>query len=203
MSFLTVAGNLNATRVIGTHFGNGANLTNINGANVSTVANATFATTAGSISSIPSGTRMLFAQTSAPTGWTKQTASDNATLRVVSGSAGTGGSLDFTAAFTTRNVTGTVGDTALTENQLPAHRHYMFNSATGSTDISSFPQSVPAWYGVSGGDTEYSIDTTGAQSGSYGYTDTAGSGQTHTHTFSGTAINLAVKYVDVIIAQKD
>jgi hypothetical protein len=79
----------------------------------------------------------------------------------------------------------------------------MFNSSNASTDISSFPNSVPAWDGRSGGDTQYTIDSRNAQTASYGYTDTTGSGQTHTHTFSGTAINLAVKYVDVIIAQKD
>ncbi len=60
---------------------------------------------------IPSGTRMLFAQTNAPTGWTKQTSSDNAALRVVSGTAGTGGSVNFTAAFTSQSVSGTVGST--------------------------------------------------------------------------------------------
>lgn len=58
---------------------------------------------------IPSGTRMLFAQTAAPTGWTKDTTNDNAALRVVSGTAGTGGSVNFTAAFTSQAVSGTVG----------------------------------------------------------------------------------------------
>jgi hypothetical protein len=60
---------------------------------------------------IPSGTRMLFVQTSAPSGWVKDTSNDNAALRVVSGSAGTGGSVNFTAAFTSQSVSGTVGST--------------------------------------------------------------------------------------------
>lgn len=60
---------------------------------------------------IPSGTRMVFAQTAAPTGWTKDTNNDNAALRVVSGTAGTGGSVNFTAAFTSQSVSGTVGST--------------------------------------------------------------------------------------------
>lgn len=188
----------------GAFYGNGAGLTNIPGGNVTgTVPSASYATSAGSVASIPSGTRMLFAQTSAPTGWTKLTSNDDAALRVVSGAAGSGGTVGFTTAFASKAVTGTVGATALTESQLPAHRHYMFNSASGSTDISTYPASVPAWAGLSGGDTEYSIDSTNAQTADYGYTDTTGSGATHTHTFSGTAINLAVKYVDVIIAQKD
>jgi hypothetical protein len=49
----------------------------------------------------PSGTRMLFQQTSAPTGWTKDTTTsvDNRALRVVSGTAGSGGSTAFTSVF--------------------------------------------------------------------------------------------------------
>ena len=54
------------------------------------------------ISSIPSGTRMLFQQTSAPTGWTKVTSGvDNRALRLVSGTAGTGGSNSFTCLLYT------------------------------------------------------------------------------------------------------
>jgi hypothetical protein len=47
----------------------------------------------------PSGTRMTFNQTSAPTGWTKSTSTDNAGFRLVSGSVSSGGSVDFTTAF--------------------------------------------------------------------------------------------------------
>jgi hypothetical protein len=140
---------------------------------------------------------MLFAQTSAPTGWTKQTSSDNAALRVVSGAAGTGGSLDFTAAFTSRAVTGTIGDTALTEAQMPSHRHLSGVIDDSPTTIFNQGAQGPSYVGPNGPD--------GNNNDSYyaGYTDYVGAGQTHTHSFSGTGINLAVKYVDVIIAQKD
>jgi hypothetical protein len=61
------------------------------------------------------GTRMIFAQTTAPTGWTKDAANyDNHALRVVTGSASTGGSVDFTTAFTSQTPTGTVTVTAST-----------------------------------------------------------------------------------------
>ena len=50
----------------------------------------------------PTGTRMLFAQTSAPTGWVKDTSHDNKALRVVSGTAGQGGTHGFTSILTTR-----------------------------------------------------------------------------------------------------
>jgi len=50
---------------------------------------------------IPSGTRMIFYQKAAPTGWTKVTTSvDNKALRVVSGDGGgSGGSNSFTSTF--------------------------------------------------------------------------------------------------------
>jgi len=79
------------------------------------------------VDAFPSGTKMLFQQTTAPVGWTKDTTHDNKALRVVSGTAGTGGSATFTAVFAGRNV----GDTALTTAQLPSHSH-TFNVNTGT-----------------------------------------------------------------------
>jgi len=138
-------------------------------------------------STIPAGTVMLFAQTSAPSGWTKITTYNDRTLRVVSGAASAGGSVAFTSAFTSQAVNGTVGATALTEAQLPSHNHVTYSGT----------------FGVGGGGATVitTVDpTTGTRVGATAYT---GSGQTHTHTFTGTAINLAVQYVDVILAQKD
>jgi len=86
------------------------------------------ATLAGrAIDAFPSGTKMLFQQTSAPTGWTKDTTHDNKALRVVSGTAGSGGSVNFTTAFGSQNV----GATALTSAQIPGHTH-TFSATTGS-----------------------------------------------------------------------
>jgi hypothetical protein len=61
--------------------------------------------------SFPTGTRMLFVQTSAPTGWTQvnDLNLNNRALRVVAGSGGgLGGTMDFTSAFASRQVSGTV-----------------------------------------------------------------------------------------------
>lgn len=79
------------------------------------------------IDAFPSGTKMLFAQTSAPTGWVKDTTHDNKALRVVSGTAGSGGTVAFTTAFASQNV----GGTALTQAQLPAHTH-TYSGTTGN-----------------------------------------------------------------------
>lgn len=147
----------------------------------------------------PSGTALVFAQSSAPTGWTKVTAYDNAALRVVSGSVGSGGTLDFTTAFSaSRPVNGTVGNTALTTSQLPPHNH-----GTGLGDNTADAAFIYGTYGGAGYYAARSAATDANPSYYQASTSTEGSGQTHTHTFTGTAMNFDVKYVDVIIATKN
>jgi hypothetical protein len=78
--------------------------------------------TATGVAGFPSGTKMSFYQTAAPTGWTKDTtaALNDAILRIVTGSAGvTGGSV----AFSTWASTTTAGATTLTTPQIPSHTH--------------------------------------------------------------------------------
>lgn len=144
--------------------------------------------------SIPAGAVMLFQSTNAPNGWTKSTTHDNKALRVVSGNASTGGSVAFTTAFASQtptgnlSVTGSVGATTLTVDQIPSHSHgvpnYGAQEQTGVSSIAGAPGGVIT-------------------------TNNTGGGQSHTHsftgggTFTGTAINLAVQYVDVIFATKD
>jgi len=137
---------------------------------------------------LPSGTAMLFAQTAAPTGWTKSTTHDNKALRVVSGAASSGGSVAFTTAFASQSVAGTVGNTTLTSAQIPAHTH----------SINGYRITYQ-----SGGAVGDQFFNTGAGTTSYTTDNNTGGGGSHTHTFTGTAINLAVQYVDVIIATKD
>jgi hypothetical protein len=126
------------------------------------------------------GTAMMFVQTAAPTGWTKSTTHDNKALRVVSGAASSGGSVAFTTAFASQTPAGTVGSTTLTTTQIPSHNHTNGATSSGATGFSGCIST-----------------TTSANTGS------TGGGSSHNHTFTGTAINLAVQYVDVIIATKD
>jgi hypothetical protein len=152
------------------------------------------------IGSFPSGTVMLFAQTTAPTGWTKNTTTgDNHALRIVTGSASSGGSVDFSTAFASQtpsgtvSVSGSVGATTLSSSEIPSHTHTMATKLAstgcgGAVIVGSFAC------------TDGSPLNTGA----------TGGGGSHTHsltissaTFTGNAINLAVKYVDVIRASKD
>lgn len=134
-----------------------------------------------------SGTVMLFVQTSAPTGWTKSTTHDNKALRIVSGAASTGGSVAFTTAFTSQAVAGTVGSTVLTTSQIPSHSHTTLSDTVGAD----------------GGGLVVITSISGTSGTRSGVTAVEGGGLGHTHTFTGTAINLAVQYVDVIIATKD
>jgi hypothetical protein len=140
---------------------------------------------AGGGSSFPATTKMLFQQTSAPTGWTKITTTDNAALRLVSGSVSSGGTVDFTTAFAANSV----GATTLSTAQLASHNHFV------GLDVGSAT-------------TQFGTGTLAANRSSFTYcgsnnngpnTSSTGSGSSHTHSYQ----SLAVKYVDVIIASKD
>ena len=157
------------------------------GTNNTQIASTAFVSTALA-NYFASGTRLLFQQTAAPTGWTKDTTHDNKALRVVSGTASSGGSLAFTTAFASQAVSGTVGSTTLDASQIPSHTHTYsgFNNVTkGSTGVRVIGSSSSA--------TVAATHTGGA----------TGGGGSHNHTFTGTAINLAVQYVDVIIASRN
>lgn len=190
------------------------------GVNIKTV-NNTSLLGAGNIdttaNNIPAGTKMLFVQTAAPTGWTKDVTYDNRALRVVSGAAGSGGTVAFTSAFTSQTVSGTtgstvaggtVGDTTLTSSQIPAHTHFVAVNAIGNSTLGS--TTSVAVESNDAGDTQYILNTNGSSSPSIGLTSSTGGDGSHTHGFTGTghthsfsgSVDLAVQYVDVIICTK-
>ena len=150
-----------------------------------------------SATAFASGTKMIFNQTSAPTGWTKDTSSNNnSALRVVTGTAGTGGSQDFTSAFgATISVAISNASHTLAISEMPAHTHISKFFPQGGSYTSYYP-GLP---GHSGGTT--SNGTAGTSTG-------GGGSHTHNNSLSGTGSsgsthNLSVKYVDVIVATKD
>lgn len=178
------------------------------------------------VDAFASGTTLVFAQTAAPTGWTKSTTHNNKALRIVSGTAGSGGTVAFTTAFASKPVAGTidnttaggsisvsgsVGSTTLGTNEIPSHNHIQglgndggvtgrYGNATGLSSVridydgaaNNGTQAVYVSSTGGGGSHNHSF------SGSGSFTGTA-----HNHTFTGTAIDLAVQYVDVILAVKD
>lgn len=150
------------------------------------------------------GTRLIFAQDAAPTGWTKDTTNyNNHALRVVTGTAGTtGGSVDFTTAFASQTPSGSVSvnvsglsaaATTLTSSQIPSHNHSVNNGGAG-VNFDGFSIGCSGYYVYRSGNT-----------------GSTGGGGSHTHSisgsatgsFTGNAINLAVKYLNVITATKD
>lgn len=138
-------------------------------------------------SSIPTGSYMLFQQTTAPTGWTKQTTHNDKALRVVSGAASFGGSTAFTSVFTSRTPSGTVANTTLTTAQIPSHSH------TTGTYVNQSNGGAPFQGGIT-------FDGNGSFPISVG---SSGGGGSHNHGFTGTAMDFAVQYVDLIIASKN
>src|SRR6266849_9414223 len=129
--------------------------------------------------SFPRGTLMLFQQTAAPVGWTKQTTHNDKALRVVSGTASSGGSSAFSTVF---GKTATDA-TTITTTTSPSHTH----NTQGSS-------------GTGGGAADFctvASNNSGATSGRFA-TTSVGSDGSHTH-----GMDIRVQYVDVIIATKD
>lgn len=164
--------------------------------------------------SAASGTRMLFQNSSSPVGWTKSVDSgfNNAALRVVTGSVGSttdksGGSVAFQNVFTSQtpagtvstNFTGTSASTVLSVDQIPSHNH-SFTEEFSKEDNNFSPGSQRPLRENSVDLGDYTITTAntgGGQGHTHGFSVTGGS------TFAGSSMNFDVKYVDIIIAQKD
>lgn len=226
-----------------------------------TFPDATTQTTAAT-TAFGAGTVMLFAQTAAPTGWTKDiTNYNNSAIRVVTGAAATGGSVDFTTAFASQTPAGTVSvsvsagtlaagngtlavgigtlagtagtlavgagtlaaaATTLSTAQIPSHTHsftavqgrsYYFGAAADGVSQTADPASAGTT-GAAGSSGSHTHTMSGSPtlSGTPGITGApalsgsvalSGAPSVTSSTFSGTAINLAVKYVDVIRATKN
>lgn len=163
-------------------------------------------------SALPAGTRMLFAQSSAPLGWTKDVSHNNKALRVVRGTAGSGGSVGFTTAFAAKAVNGTIGSTAaggsvhhhsLSWHEMPAHSHeHVHLQAMNGFGVSGNHYAFGRYISTTGDGRSLPAHFTGQAGSSWGHAH-GFSGHDHSHSFTGTAIDLAVAYVDIIIATKD
>ncbi len=141
--------------------------------------------------SFPLGTRMLFQQASAPSGWIKEEDSsyNDIALKVSTANDVTvQGSLAFSSVFNSKNlsVSGSTGNTTLSLAQLASHNHIISNvSSAGSGDgaVKNFTHSAATMTQTS--------------------TTFAGSNQGHAHSFSGNAsLNMQVKHCSVIICTK-
>lgn len=128
----------------------------------------------------PSGTSLVFPQATAPTGWTKQTAVNDYGLRVTSG---VGGAVTPGTGFSTVFAQTAVGNTTPTIATTASHGHPV--GGFGNNPLYGGSGS-----GVGGG-------------GSFGVSNTFtvdpnGGGGAHAHS-----VQLALSYIDVIIASKN
>ncbi len=138
---------------------------------------------------VESGTKMIFHQTAAPTGWTKltvtgtgSTAINDVGLRIVTGTItdGIGGTVAFDTAFASQ----AVASHTLSSSEIPSHTH-------------GVPEEALPW----GGSGQRKVIVSQSANINY-YMNTnggTGGGGGHTHT----SIDLNVKYIDLILASKD
>ena len=150
---------------------------------------------------IPVGgiTFMPFFQAAAPTGWTKSTAHNNKSIRIVSGTGGgSGGSVDYSTLFAR---TATDGH-AVTVGEMPLHDHggsTGYESAhTHGYDRPSGADAVPAGAGGGVRVLTFSSSNTGVGSAHLHAVGGQGGSSPHTHD-----IDMRLKYVDMIIASRD
>ena len=135
-------------------------------------------TAAGAVNkeAFPSGTKMLFQQTAAPTGWTKDVAINDSAIRIVSGTAGSGGADVFSTVFGASKAT---ASHTLTEAEIPAHTH-------------TYKDPVNNTYNGNSGNAIVTAKAIGTTT-----TGSTGGGTGHTHN-----LTMDLKYTDVIVASK-
>ena len=165
--------------------------------------------TTAAVTAFPSGTVMLFVQSAAPTGWTKSTAHNDKALRVVSGSVSSGGSVAFSTAFASRSLS--IDGTTLSIAQIPSHDHVGnstveqtgASNATGYRTYTNYLGGIVRNYDIFYRTRTWTwVDDTQSGWANYGTEAVApqGGGQSHAHSGS---LNMAVQYVDVILATKN
>ncbi len=127
--------------------------------------------------SFPSGTSMLFQQTAAPTGWTKQAAHNNKAIRLQTGTVTTGGGDAFTTVFGTGKAT---DSHTVIISEMPSHNH-------------------PGTYVTPAADSTQALVRESNQASTSFQVASQGGGAGHIHNLS----NLDLQFVDFIIANKD
>lgn len=148
----------------------------------------------------------IFVNTNAPLGWSKVTTYHDRLLRVVSGTAGIGGTQNFAAVFKAEVTFGcSLSATTLSVGQTPAHRHLIVTDQARTIDGDSIGPNKYMARTLSGstfGDLGYEVGGTSIDA-TLCISESQGEDQSHNHDFSYTPLNLNVQYMDVIFATKD
>ena len=165
---------------------------------------------------VPAGSVALFRQTSAPTGWTKDTTNYNDhAIRIVTGTASSGGTINLSTVF---GYTATQSY-ALATADIPSHSHssgslggttnstgshtHTFDNNEGNSVVRATNSGRSAGTGSnSWTDDNLALNSAGSHSHTVdvntGSTGTAGGDGGHTHS-----IDMRAKYVDAIWATKN
>ena len=173
------------------------------------------------LSPFPSGTKVVFAQASAPTGWTQDTSNNDKALRVVSGSGGgTGGTHGLSSPPSTAHThtgpshthstpshahthTLSAGAHTLSTAEMPSHNHSYTTGAagySGSYAITTDRTGNSGSTSSTGGSGSHSHSLAGSITS--GGSGTSGSGGTGSTSSSGPTA-FAPQYIDVIVCSKD
>jgi hypothetical protein len=174
----------------------------------------------------PSGTKMVFAQAAAPTGWTQDTTNNDKALRVVSGAGGgTGGTHAFSSPPSTAHThtgpshthstpshshthTLSAGAHTLSTAEMPSHNHSIniasgnyhssYTSHVTTSRLYSYNTSLSVNNSGGGGSHSHTL----AGSITSGGSGTSGAGGTGATSSAGPTA-FAPQYVDVIVCSKD
>ena len=134
--------------------------------------------------SYASNDEIVFRGSVIPSGWTN-VGTDNSAIRIMTTPGADGGSVGFSTAFASQAVAGTNTAEA-------SHTHPFTATGTNASEGSSGSISGPAGTNFTGPHTHIFTGTP---------TNTS-AGSSHNHTFTGTAINLAVLRRDMMIIRK-
>lgn len=156
-------------------------------------------------------TRMLFQQTSAPSGWTKESAAayNDAAPRFTTGAVTTGGAVAFSTNFnaalaTASDGSGTSGGYTLATADIPSHNHtqdahtHSVSVGTGSKGAVTAVASNATYTGTT--------SISGAALTTTATNQATGGGGSHSHStpaHSHVIASLNLKFIDTIIASKD
>jgi hypothetical protein len=153
-----------------------------NDTSVATTAFVQAALAAAGGGGFPAGTKTVFYQAAAPTGWTRITTVDDVGLRVVGSGGAPGGAVQGTSNFSVVFSQTVTGNTTLLQSQIPSHTHTVNQSTNAGVLGNTSGGSANFWY---------------AYAGTFNAGVTGGDGA-HSHP-----VTLNLKFVDLILASKN
>jgi len=138
---------------------------------------------------LETGTKMMFYQNAAPTGWTIDTTVTDHMLRIVDGTTLEGGVTGGTSDPVDNTHTHTTGDHALTELEMPSHSH---NAKVAGHFIQRLGGTL--WQKID-------YDGTGTQHYYASSTDPTGGGNAHNHGVTGEQ-TWVPRFANIILCEK-